>query len=111
LMGAIADKYADIIIVTDDDAWTENRLAIINEICEPIKRQQGHNFFIIPEREFALKFCVDIAQPWDYVIFAGKWHEQVLLTNFGKRPRNDKQALISYCESITSPSVSSSWSQ
>jgi UDP-N-acetylmuramyl tripeptide synthase len=31
-MGQIASEYSDIIIITDDDPDTENRLQIINQI-------------------------------------------------------------------------------
>ncbi len=39
-MGAIAHKHADIVIVTDDDADTENRVSIIADILPGIPRQE-----------------------------------------------------------------------
>ena len=47
----------------------------------------------MPEREFALKMAVDLAKPGDTVLVAGKGHEQVHYTNFGKRKWNDKEKL------------------
>lgn len=88
-MWRIADQKADIVIVTDDDADTENRIDIIADVVAGISRQEWENFFILPEREFALRMAVNLAQPWDNVLIAGKGHEQVLYTNFGKRKRND----------------------
>ena len=49
--------------------------------------------FIIPERKYALQFATEIANKWDTVVSCGKWHEQVQLTNFWKRKRNDKKIL------------------
>lgn len=94
LMGQIAVNYSDIVVVTDDDPSTENRIKILNEITKDLKKTEGKDFFIIPERSQALKFVCEIAQAGDSVLLAGKGHEQIQLTNFGKRPRNDRQELL-----------------
>jgi UDP-N-acetylmuramoyl-L-alanyl-D-glutamate--2,6-diaminopimelate ligase len=85
-MGKIADQLADVVIVTDDDPDTESRLSIIQEVTKGISRDIG-------EREYAIKMAVEVAKPWDMVLLAGKWHEHVQLTNFGKRKRSDKAVL------------------
>lgn len=92
-MWRIAHELADIVIVTDDDADDENRVSIITDIIAWIPRKEGEGFFILPEREFALKMAVELAQPGDTVLLAGKGHEQVHYTNFGKRKWNDKLKL------------------
>ena len=90
-MGNIADKYSDILIATDDDPDTENRLEILEQLTSDIPNKTlGNNLFIIPERTLAIKFACEIAQPGDVLMFAGKGHETVQLTNFGKRPWSDK---------------------
>lgn len=92
IMGEIADQYSDILIATDDDPDTENRLEIIAQLTSNIKNKTlGNNLFIIPERTLAIKFATEIAQPWDLVMLAGKGHETVQLTNFGKRKWSDKE--------------------
>jgi UDP-N-acetylmuramyl tripeptide synthase len=48
---------------------------------------------ILPEREMALKMATEVTKPWDIVLLAGKWHEHIQLTNFGRRPRSDKKKL------------------
>lgn len=95
IMGQIADLYSDIIIATDDDPDTENRLEILQQLTMNIKNKQfGKNLFIIPERTLAIRFACESAQPGDVLMFAGKWHETVQLTNFGKRPRSDKEEIL-----------------
>jgi len=37
---------------------------------------------------------MDVAKPGDIVLLAGKGHEQVQLTNFGKRKWNDNVVLL-----------------
>ncbi|MCX6825073.1 MAG: UDP-N-acetylmuramoyl-L-alanyl-D-glutamate--2,6-diaminopimelate ligase [candidate division SR1 bacterium] len=95
IMGNIADQYSDILIATDDDPDTENRLEILEQLTSDIKnKQEGKNLFIIPERTLAIKFACEIAQEGDYVMFAGKGHETMQLTNFGKRKWSDKEEVI-----------------
>ncbi len=92
IMGEIADQYSDILIATDDDPDTENRLAILEQLTMNIKnKQQWKNLFTIPERTLAIKFACELAQPGDVVMFAGKGHETMQLTNFGKREWSDKE--------------------
>lgn len=40
-MGRIADTLSDIVILTDDDTYTENSLKIIKEVSMGIKRKEG----------------------------------------------------------------------
>lgn len=94
IMGEIADQYSDILIATDDDPDTENRLQILEQLTMNIKdKTLGKNLFIIPERTLAIKFACEIAQPGDVLMFAGKGHETMQLTNFGKRTWSDKEEI------------------
>jgi len=102
IMWELAVKYADIIIFTDDDPDTENRLSILNQLSKPIQEKWYPNkkkVFIIPERRYALQFATEIVKQWDIVVSCGKWHEQVQLTNFWKRKWNDKKVLIEILQS------------
>ncbi|MEF2174901.1 MAG: UDP-N-acetylmuramoyl-L-alanyl-D-glutamate--2,6-diaminopimelate ligase [Candidatus Absconditabacteria bacterium] len=94
MMGKIVDKLSDYIIVTDDDPDKEDRYEIINQILSGVTRKEGNGLYILPEREFALKMAVSIAKPGDIVLLAGKGHEKIQITNFGKRDWNDKDQLL-----------------
>jgi UDP-N-acetylmuramyl tripeptide synthase len=39
-MGRVADNLADVIILTDDDTYTEDSLAIIRGVTEGISRRE-----------------------------------------------------------------------
>ena len=96
IMWEIAVKYSDVIIFTDDDPDTENRLSILNQLSKTIQEQwypSKKKVYIIPERKYALQFAIEIANKWDTVVSCGKGHEQVQLTNFWKRKWNDKTVL------------------
>ena len=96
IMWDIAVKYSDIVIFTDDDPDTENRLSILNQLSKTIQEKwysAKKKVFIIPERKYALQFATEITKKWDVVVSCWKWHEQVQITNFWKRKWNDKQIL------------------
>lgn len=98
IMGEIAGKYSDILIATDDDPSSENRLQILNQLTKLLQHKfftEGKDLFIIPERAYAIQLALDLAQAGDIIIIAGKGHEKVQLTNFGKRPRSDQAFLQS----------------
>jgi UDP-N-acetylmuramoyl-L-alanyl-D-glutamate--2,6-diaminopimelate ligase len=70
LMGAIAAKLADDVIVTDDNPRTEDAAAIRQEIlaAAPGARE-------IPDRRVAIQSAVASLQPGDVLVLAGKGHE------------------------------------
>lgn len=101
IMWEIAVKYSDVVIFTDDDPDTENRLSILNQLSKTIQEKwypAKKKVFVIPERRYALQFATEIAKQWDIVVSCGKWHEQVQLTNFWKRKWNDKKVLTKILE-------------
>ena len=101
IMWEIAVKYSDVVIFTDDDPDTENRLSILNQLSKAIQEKWypvKKKVYIIPERRYALQFATEIAKKWDIVVSCWKWHEQVQLTNFWKRKRNDKKILSKMLE-------------
>ncbi len=102
-MGKIAWRYSNILVATDDDPDTENRLTILDQLTKDIQKSEipkGQDIFIIPERKFAIKFATQIAKPWDIVLLAGKGHETVQYTNLGKRKRSDKKVLQHYLDTL-----------
>jgi len=88
-MWAVVDRFADVIVVTDDDPDTEDRYQIIEQVVWGIRREKSDDFQTIADREDAIKYIVDKASPWDVVLLAGKWHENVQWTNKWHRPWND----------------------
>lgn len=96
MMGKIADQYADIIVLADEDPGEEARFQIIQEINDGIKRNDGDNLFIIPDRQKAIQFLTQIARPGDVVLLAGKGHETVMSVPWGKISRNEKVILENY---------------
>ena len=74
VMGEIAGRLADFVIVTSDNPRTEKPEAIIDDILVGLK---GYDtpYAVIPDRVAAIHYAMDHAQPGDVIVLAGKGHE------------------------------------
>lgn len=71
LMGAIASKLADEVIVTSDNPRSEDPLNIIRQIQAGLSGP----FAIAEQRDAAIKMAINSAHAGDIVLIAGKGHE------------------------------------
>ncbi len=74
IMGEIASKYSDHVIITSDNPRTEDPTAIINEIEVGVKGK-CNNYDKIESREDAIIAALKEAKKDDVVLVAGKGHE------------------------------------
>jgi UDP-N-acetylmuramoyl-L-alanyl-D-glutamate--2,6-diaminopimelate ligase len=72
LMGAIARRLADRVIVTSDNPRSEDPEAIIAEILVGSGADVEHE----ADRRVAIERALSTAEPGDVVVIAGKGHEQ-----------------------------------
>ena len=72
VMGGIASRLADVPIVTSDNPRSEEPEAIIEEIVAGM--EPGAE--IDPDRRSAIARAIELAEPGDVVVIAGKGHEQ-----------------------------------
>lgn len=98
VMGEVADKYADIVIVTTDDPYDEDPSRIVDEILPGVlknkKRVLEENIFRIVDRREAIKKALSLAQKGDLVLLAGKAGEVWMNVAKGKKiPWNDKEVV------------------
>jgi UDP-N-acetylmuramoyl-L-alanyl-D-glutamate--2,6-diaminopimelate ligase len=70
-MGAIAEKLADVVILTSDNPRTEDPERILDDIEEGMSGPRER----IEDRERAVLRALDLAKPDDLVLLAGKGHE------------------------------------
>lgn len=92
-MGRVADIMADVVILTDDDTYTEDSLAIIRDVTVGISRREWENFWIVPDREDAIRTALLMLHPGDILLAAGKWAETVQVTQAGAIPWNDRKVI------------------
>jgi len=80
LMGAVADRLSDVIVVTSDNPRSEDPQLIIEEIQRGItantKRDSAQRLLSIVDRLTAIGRAIELARPGDLVLIAGKGHEK-----------------------------------
>jgi UDP-N-acetylmuramoyl-L-alanyl-D-glutamate--2,6-diaminopimelate ligase len=78
LMGAVAARLSDVVVVTSDNPRTEDPVRIIEEIKRgiPPASDRGAGVLVIVDRKEAIQFAVKKAEPGDLVLLAGKGHEK-----------------------------------
>ena len=90
VMGQVANNYSDVIILTEDDNYSENVHEIIKDVLPWIERKQGEGFWIIPERKEAIRTALISAREGDIVLLAGKWDEHKIIRNHWAEDWHDK---------------------
>lgn len=93
IMGGIADKGADNIILTDDDPYDEDNIAIIEQIAKGIERGEGDRLWKVPSRREAIRLALSGAREGDTVLLAGKGAEEFQVTRYGRVPHDDRQVV------------------
>lgn len=71
LMGRVAERHADCVIVTSDNPRNEDPQAIIEAILEGMKQA----FAVLPDRATAIERAIESMQAKDVLLIAGKGHE------------------------------------
>jgi UDP-N-acetylmuramyl-tripeptide synthetase len=89
LMGSVAERYADSIVITSDNPRFENPDAIIRDILSGIK---NHNIVSVEvDRKNAIQKIIRLAAAKDIVLIAGKGHEDYQEIAGRRRPFSDQQ--------------------
>ncbi len=102
IQGEIADRYADIIILTDEDPRGEDPFQIMNDIAAGCRRKkEGENLFLIPDRRKAIQFAFKTAKKDDLVILLGKGHEGSIIYESSTIPWNESETAVSLLKEIT----------
>ncbi|HJZ74686.1 MAG TPA: UDP-N-acetylmuramoyl-L-alanyl-D-glutamate--2,6-diaminopimelate ligase [Vicinamibacterales bacterium] len=79
LMGAVAGRLSDVIVITSDNPRSEDPVRIIEEIqrgITPDTRREKQSLLTIVDRKQAIVRAIEIARPNDLVLVAGKGHEK-----------------------------------
>lgn len=88
LMGAVATKLADRVIVTDDNPRSEDAALIRKEVLVGARHAQE-----IGDRAAAIREAVSSANSGDIILVAGKGHEEGQITGMETRPFSDHAAV------------------
>jgi UDP-N-acetylmuramoyl-L-alanyl-D-glutamate--2,6-diaminopimelate ligase len=91
-MGEIAERLADLAIVTSDNPRTEDPEGILDDIESGM---HGRNHERITDRRDAIQRALEVASPEDVVLLAGKGHETYQVRGTTKYPFDEKEIVKS----------------
>jgi UDP-N-acetylmuramoyl-L-alanyl-D-glutamate--2,6-diaminopimelate ligase len=90
IMGEIAAKYADRIMLTDEESYNEDPQAIRDQVREGIERAGDTvRMTEIADRHDAIAKALSIAMKGDTVLITGMGHEQFRIVKGERLPWND----------------------
>ena len=93
LMARTVEQYADVLVLTSDNPRSEDPLAIIADLMEGLEHR-GREVHVEPDRRKAIELALNLAEPGDVVILAGKGHE-ITQTIQGQRiPFDDRKVAL-----------------
>jgi UDP-N-acetylmuramoyl-L-alanyl-D-glutamate--2,6-diaminopimelate ligase len=96
LMGQVASRFADSVVVTSDNPRHEDPAAIIADILGGIDTAKPHS--VVADRAEAIRSAVSQTRPGDVIVLAGKGHEPYQEIAGVRRPFSDaneaRKALI-----------------
>ena len=89
IMGEISGRLADFSVLTSDNPRLEDPMDILRAIEEGIKRTAGP-YVVIENRREAIRYAMQMGQPGDVIVLAGKGHETYQDIGGQKHPFDEK---------------------
>ena len=99
IMGEIAGRYSDFLIVTSDNPRNEEPMSIIESVVEGVNKS-GCPHVVIEDRRAAIKYALENAKEKDVIVLAGKGHENYQEIGGGKRHFDEKEIVAELLEEL-----------
>jgi UDP-N-acetylmuramoyl-L-alanyl-D-glutamate--2,6-diaminopimelate ligase len=102
LQGAVAARLADVTVITSEDPRFEDADAIIAQIAagaEAAGAQVDKSLFLLTDRRDAIRLALELANPGDCVLLAGKGHEGSIIWGREKRPWDEAAVAMDLLQS------------
>ena len=93
IMAKIACEMSDKLILTSDNPRSENPDDIIREMEAGVPAESKSKVLSVTDRRQAIKVAVQLANPGDVILIAGKGHEKYQEIKGVKYPFDDKEEL------------------
>ena len=90
LMGEVAGRLSDVVVLSSDNPRGEDPLCIINDALVGLQRTSA-TALVEPDRERAIELAIDQARSGDIVLLAGKGHETVQVLKEGAVQFDDRE--------------------
>jgi UDP-N-acetylmuramoyl-L-alanyl-D-glutamate--2,6-diaminopimelate ligase len=92
LMGMVASRLSDVLVITSDNPRHEDPAKIMEEIqrgITPDTRKENAPTFAIVDRRAAIQKAIEVAKTGDMVLVAGKGHEKYQILGDERLPFDD----------------------
>ena len=96
LMTKEALKFANQIVITDDNPRNESAPKSRKEMISKIPKKKLINIKEVPNRKKAIQYCINILKKDDFLLIAGKGHENYQIIKNKKLFFSDKQTVIEF---------------
>ncbi|HVJ65247.1 MAG TPA: UDP-N-acetylmuramoyl-L-alanyl-D-glutamate--2,6-diaminopimelate ligase [Bdellovibrionota bacterium] len=93
LMGGVAARFADAVVVTSDNPRTEDPLRILEAVRSGVTQ---HLRLAEPDRRRAIEWALSTMSPSDVLLIAGKGHEEYQIIGTEKRDFSDFAVVRDY---------------
>jgi len=97
VLGKIAGKNANYVIVTDEDPYDDDPAIIIDQVAlgvEHAGKEDKKDLFKILNRREAIKKAIKLANKNDIIIITGKGSEQAICRKNGEKETWDDRAVV-----------------
>jgi len=86
-------SVADVVVLTSDNPRTEDPEKILDDLAAGL---EGAAYDRVTDRRAAIRHALEIAQPGDTVVLAGKGHETYQVVGTEKRPFDERE-IVAAC--------------
>ena len=89
MMGALAERLADQVVLTNDNSRSEDPMNIVHDILTGC--HEPEHIYVELDRKKAIRYAKIHANPNDVVLVAGKGHEDYQIINNQRLDYNERQ--------------------
>ena len=91
-MGEAVGNLADLAVVTSDNPRTEDVMDIVEDIKVGLAKTTGE-YVVIPDRQEAVSYAINLAEDGDMIVLLGKGHEEYQEINGVKHHYSEREAV------------------
>jgi len=102
-MGRAAARLSDVVVITSDNPRSEDPVRIIEEVTVGVRevslnKKSPVEWMAVPDRRKAIERALNLAQPGDSVIVAGKGHEETQIIGERTIPFSDQRVAADWIQ-------------